>query len=114
MERYQNLIGGEWIPARCGATFRTVNPADTRDEVAEYARGGAEEAEMAVRAARDAFRGWAATTSVARGRILSKASQLIESRKAELARLLTREEGKTLTESTGEVQRAADIFRFFR
>ncbi len=113
MERYQNLIGGEWIPARCGATFRTVNPADTRDEVAEYARGGAEEAEMAVRAARDAFRGWAATTSVARGRILSKASQLIESRKAELARLLTREEGKTLTESTGEVQRAADIFRFF-
>jgi aldehyde dehydrogenase (NAD+) len=50
---------------------------------------------------------------VARGRILSKASQLLESRKAELAELLTREEGKTLAESTGEVQRTADIFRFF-
>src|SRR5688572_2668083 len=52
-------------------------------------------------------------TPVARGRVLSKASQILESRKAELAELLTREEGKTLTESTGEVQRAIDIFRFF-
>src|SRR5688572_32916879 len=52
-------------------------------------------------------------TPVARGRILSKASQVLESRKAELSELLTREEGKTLTESTGEVQRTIDIFRFF-
>jgi aldehyde dehydrogenase (NAD+) len=50
---------------------------------------------------------------VARGRVLSKAGQLIEARKAELAERLTREEGKTLAEATGEVQRAADIFRFF-
>jgi aldehyde dehydrogenase (NAD+) len=50
---------------------------------------------------------------VARGRILAKASQLIEARKGELAELLTREEGKTLAEATGEVQRAADIFRFY-
>ena len=64
-------------------------------------------------AAQAAFPGWAAQTSVARGRILSKASQLIEARKAELAELLTREEGKTLAEATGEVQRTADIFRFF-
>src|SRR6266513_1124490 len=48
-----------------------------------------------------------------RSRILSKASQILDSRKAELSELLTREEGKTLTESTGEVQRAIDIFRFF-
>jgi aldehyde dehydrogenase (NAD+) len=52
-------------------------------------------------------------TPIARGRILSKTSQILESRKSELAELLTREEGKTLTESTGEVQRAVDIFRFF-
>ena len=50
---------------------------------------------------------------MARGRVLSKASQLLEARKAELADLLTREEGKTLAEATGEVQRAVDIFRFF-
>src|SRR5260370_5661657 len=52
-------------------------------------------------------------TPVARGRILGKASQILETRKAELAELLTREEGKTLVESAGEVQRAIDIFRFF-
>ena len=68
---------------------------------------------MAIEAAAAAFPGWAATTPVARGRVLSKTSQILESRKAELAELLTREEGKTLTESTGEVQRAIDIFRFF-
>src|SRR5213078_1456708 len=44
---------------------------------------------------------------------LGKASQILESRKTELAELLTREEGKTLAESGGEVQRAIDIFRFF-
>jgi 2,5-dioxopentanoate dehydrogenase len=44
---------------------------------------------------------------------LGKVSQILESRKSELAELLTREEGKTLAESTGEVQRSADIFRFF-
>lgn len=49
---------------------------------------------------------------MARGRFLSKASQILEARKADLALLLVREEGKTLTEATGEVQRAADIFRF--
>src|SRR5437762_8989344 len=52
-------------------------------------------------------------TPLARGRIISKASHLLDSRKAELAEILTREEGKTLAESTGEVQRAIDIFRFF-
>src|SRR5439155_1146905 len=52
-------------------------------------------------------------TAVARGRVLGKASQILETRKNELAELLTREEGKTIGESTGEVQRAIDIFRFF-
>ena len=64
-------------------------------------------------AAQGAFEGWSRMTPVARGRVLSKASQILEGRKAELAELLTREEGKTLAESTGEVQRAVDIFRFF-
>jgi acyl-CoA reductase-like NAD-dependent aldehyde dehydrogenase len=113
MRAYQNFIGGEWIPARSGRTFQNQNPADTREAVAQYPASGQEEAVAAVQAAQQAFPAWEAVTVVARGRILSKASQLIEARKAELAELLTREEGKTLAESTGEVQRAADIFRFF-
>jgi acyl-CoA reductase-like NAD-dependent aldehyde dehydrogenase len=113
MRTYQNFIGGEWKAAVSGKNYSNANPADTREMVAEYPLSGREDAVQAVDAARKAHAGWAATTSVARGRVLSKTSQILESRKAELAELLTREEGKTLAESTGEVQRAIDIFRFF-
>jgi aldehyde dehydrogenase (NAD+) len=113
MREYQNFIGGEWVAARSDETFTTTNPADTRETVAQYAQGTREDALAAITAAQAAFPGWAAHTAVARGRVLSKAGQLIEARKAELAEWLTREEGKTLAEATGEVQRAADIFRFF-
>ena len=111
--KYLNFIGGDWVPAMSGKTFQTLNPADTREVVAEYPAGGKEDAQAAVQAARKAFPSWAAMTPVARGRVLSKVSQILEARKTELAALLTREEGKTLAESTGEVQRTADIFRFF-
>lgn len=113
MRTYQNFIGGEWVTAASNRKFLTHNPADARETVAEYAHGGQADARAAVEAARQAFPAWAAMTPVARGRVLSKASQILEARKAELAGLLTREEGKTLAESGGEVQRAVDIFRFF-
>src|SRR5438552_4684861 len=113
MRTYQNFIGGEWVAAKTGQSYRSVNPADTREVVAEYPASAKDDAVAAIDAAKQAYAGWAATTPVARGRILSKTSQILESRKAELAEVLTREEGKTLAESTGEVQRAIDIFRFF-
>jgi aldehyde dehydrogenase (NAD+) len=113
MRTYLNLIDGEWRAAISGKTLQTVNPADTGEIVAAYPASGKDDASAAIEAAKKSFVAWSAMTPVARGRILSKASQILESRKAELAELLTREEGKTLPESTGEVQRAADIFRFF-
>jgi aldehyde dehydrogenase (NAD+) len=113
MRKYTNYIDGQWTPAESGATYRTTNPADTREVVAEYPRSGRGETQGAIEAAQKAFGGWSAMTAVARGRILSKASQILEGRKQELAELLTREEGKTLAESLGEVQRSIDIFRFF-
>jgi aldehyde dehydrogenase (NAD+) len=113
MTKYLNFIGGDWVASHSGKTFQNKNPADSRELVAEYPAGTREDAQDAISAAAKAFPGWAATTPVARGRVLSKTSQILESRKAELASLLTREEGKTLAESTGEVQRAIDIFRFF-
>ncbi|MHB1307032.1 MAG: aldehyde dehydrogenase family protein [Limisphaerales bacterium] len=113
MKSYANLIAGDWVAARSGETFSTHNPADSREVVATYPLSGADEARSGIEAAGRAFPGWAAMSPVARGRILSRTSQILESRKSELAERLTREEGKTLAESTGEVQRAADIFRFF-
>jgi alpha-ketoglutaric semialdehyde dehydrogenase len=113
MTTYQNFIGGEWAGAANGTTFTTVNPADTRETVATYARSTRDDARQAFDAAAAAFPAWSAQTPVARGRILSQASNVLAARKADLARLLTREEGKTLAEATGEVQRAVDIFRFY-
>jgi acyl-CoA reductase-like NAD-dependent aldehyde dehydrogenase len=113
MNTFSNFINGEWVPARGGGTFKTLNPADQRESVAQYPQGGREDALDAINAAQKAFPAWRATTAVARGRILSKASQILESRKTALAEALTREEGKTLAEAAGEVQRAIDIFRFF-
>ncbi|HRI13244.1 MAG TPA: aldehyde dehydrogenase family protein [Verrucomicrobiota bacterium] len=112
MTRYSLFLNGTFVPAVSGRTFTTQNPADIRETVAEYALGGAPDAVAAFTAARNAFPKWAAMTPVARGRILSKASQLLEAKKVALAELLVREEGKTLAEATGEVQRAVDIFRF--
>jgi acyl-CoA reductase-like NAD-dependent aldehyde dehydrogenase len=113
MRTYLNFIGGEWVASRAGQTYQNLNPADTRETVASYPVSGKEDAQAAIIAAQKAYPVWSAMTPVARGRILSKASQILEARKAELAEALTREEGKTLGESAGEVQRAIDIFRFF-
>ena len=110
---YSNFIGGQWTQARTAKTYQTANPADLRQIVAQYPSSSQADTQEAIAAARNAFAGWAAMTPIARGRILSKASQVLEGRKGELAELLTREEGKTLAESQGEVQRAVDIFRFF-
>ena len=113
MQTYPLFVGGDWSAAASGQTFRTYDPADTRQVVAEYASAGPAEFRQAFDAAAAAFPAWSATTPVARGRILSQASQILASRKPALQQLLTREEGKTLAEATGEVQRAVDIFRFY-
>src|SRR5215468_8698575 len=110
MRTYSNFVAGEWLAATSGQTYQNTNPADTREIVAQYSLSGKEDSLRAIAVAQKAFPQWSATAAVARGRVLSKASQVLESRKGELAELLTREEGKTLNESTGEVQRATDIF----
>jgi acyl-CoA reductase-like NAD-dependent aldehyde dehydrogenase len=111
MPHYDTLINNQPRPA--AGMFTTTDPADTHSTVATYAEATEADARAAVEAAVAAAPAWAAVTPVARGRMLSAASQKLEARKTELAKLLTLEEGKTLAEAAGEVQRAADIFRFF-
>ncbi|MCC7375271.1 MAG: aldehyde dehydrogenase family protein [Verrucomicrobiales bacterium] len=113
MRTYKNLIGGEWVGSVSGTTFQTRNPACIDEVVGEYPASGRVEARQALDAAAVAFSGWAGQTPVARGRVLSQAAVVLAGRKKELAELLTREEGKTVAEATGEVQRAIDIFRFY-
>ncbi len=112
MKQYKNFINGEWVSAVSGDTFTNHNPADTREAVTEYALGGRAEAQAAIEAAQAAFPAWRATTSPARGKILSAAANIIAGRKDELAQILCREEGKTKVEAGMEVGRTVDIFRF--
>ncbi len=112
MKEYRNFINGEWAPAQSGAQFQNHNPADAREAVTAYARGGRADALAAIEAAKAAFPGWRDTTPPARGRILSAVANHIAARREELAELLTREEGKTKTEAGMEVGRTVDIFRF--
>jgi aldehyde dehydrogenase (NAD+) len=108
---HQNLIGGEWVDS-ADAT-RNVNPSDLNDVVGEYGRADGAQVKTAVAAAKEALRGWSRSSPQVRADILDKVGAEILARRAELADLLSREEGKILAEATGEVTRAAQIFKYF-
>jgi len=109
-ETLQHVIGGDGFGA--GDRERR-NPANAGDVVSRFPAGGTADVHRAVGVAADAFAAWASTPAPERGAILIKAAAILESRLAEVARDLTREEGKTLGESTGEVRRAVDILRYY-
>ncbi len=110
MTLHQNLIAGEWV----GTEGReNINPSNINDVVGVYAQASAEETKQAIAAAKAAFPAWSRSGILERHAILTKTSQEILARKAELGELLSREEGKTLPEGIGEVTRAAQIFDFF-
>ncbi|SEE90476.1 aldehyde dehydrogenase family protein [Jiangella alba] len=106
----RHLVAGTWTGEP--ATERR-NPADPGDLVSVTAAGDAGLVDDAVAAATAAQPAWAALPGPARGRVLTGGGELLSARLDEVARDLTREEGKTLAEARGEVQRAADVLRFF-
>jgi aldehyde dehydrogenase (NAD+) len=110
--RYRNFVGGEWVESASEKTVVNWNPADTRDVLGLVPLSSAEEARQAAAAAQAAFPGWRDTPAPVRGRILFSAWALMEREKDELARLLTREEGKTWKESLGEIARTINILEF--
>lgn len=106
-----NYIAGEWLAA--SNAVPNVNPSNTSDVVGEFAQASAADVERAIDAAFDAFRAWSHSTIQTRHDCLNAIAAEILSRKEELGRLLSREEGKTLPEGIGEVTRAGQIFQFF-
>jgi acyl-CoA reductase-like NAD-dependent aldehyde dehydrogenase len=109
---YLNFIGGEWKNARSGETFISTNPARTSEMIGQYQKSGREDLEEAVAAATEAQPAWAATPAPTRGEILYRAAQILVQRQEELAELMTREMGKTLKETRGDVQVAIDVAKF--
>ena len=112
MRTLNNYINGEWQEWK-GRRVQDVNPADVNDVIADAPASSAREASEACEAAARAFEGWRNTPAPVRGQILYKVHRRMEERRQELAEALTREEGKTLSESRGELQRAINIVEFF-
>jgi aldehyde dehydrogenase (NAD+) len=107
--RHGNYIGGAWGEAVSSRSFDNRNPADTSDLVGTFADSGPEDVERAVAAAREAFPRWKALPAPKRGEILYRAAEILLRRKEELARDMTREMGKVLDETRGDVQEAIDM-----
>jgi 2,5-dioxopentanoate dehydrogenase len=108
-----NFISGKWVKSESGETFQIRNPASKSKKIGTFQLSNKDDAINAIRAARDSFPKWRNTPGPERGKILFRASTMLEQHLEELSTTLTEEEGKTLVESRAEVQRAIDIFRFF-
>jgi len=106
---YQNLIGADWKAADSGATFTSVSPANHEEIIGEFPASGPADVEAAVQAAVRAFPSWSAMPAPKRGEILFRIARLLAEHKEELSRLMTREMGKVLQETRGDVQEAIDV-----
>src|ERR671929_2116690 len=121
MAMYDNLlanvptdlwIGGKWRKSSDGQRFDVIDPA-TENTIASVASASVDDAKAALDAAQAAFPAWAAKKPRERGEILRKAYELIMRDAERLAKLITIENGKALSDSRGEVAYAADFFRWY-
>ena len=110
-ELIRNFINGEFVASKSNKTAKNMNPA-TGEPLGDVVVSGREEAESAIAAAKAALPAWRRTPAPKRGELLAKAAIEMARRKEELARALTLEEGKTLGESLGEVQKAINTLEF--
>jgi methylmalonic acid semialdehyde dehydrogenase len=108
----KNFINGEWVESKSTKIFERRNPANHDDVVARIPLSTREEMKQAIAAAKAAFPAWRDTPAPSRGKILFQVVRIMEEQKEELARMLTREEGKALKDALGEVQRAINIAEF--
>jgi delta 1-pyrroline-5-carboxylate dehydrogenase len=107
-----NYIGGAWVESTSRERVRDVNPAHSSQSLGDATVSTPADVVHAIDAAAAAYQEWRRTPAPQRGDMVRKAADLMERRRVELARLLTEEEGKTLPESLGEVDRAVANVRF--
>jgi len=106
---YNNFVDGAWIPSGSGRTFENRNPANTDDLIGVFQESTRDDVLAAIDAADRAYRSWRLVPAPVRGEILFKAAQLFAARKEQYARDMTREMGKVLNETRGDVQEAIDM-----
>lgn len=106
------FIGGQWVNAKSNETFSIENPA-TQESLAVVAKGNADDVDLAVEAANEAFKTWRYEAPVVRSKLLNKLADLIEQKTEELAQIITLDNGKPLLYARHECQGAINILRYF-
>jgi acyl-CoA reductase-like NAD-dependent aldehyde dehydrogenase len=107
-ERFKNHIAGEWTDSASGRTFENRNPADDNDLIGEFPRSDAQDLERAIESAKRGFEQWRRTPAPLRGDVLRRVGDILTERKEEISRAMTREMGKVLNETRGDVQEGID------
>jgi aldehyde dehydrogenase (NAD+) len=107
-ETFLNFIGGQWAAPSTGDYFENRNPADRDDLIGRFPRSGVADVERAVQSARRGFAAWSRTPAPLRGQVLQRVGELLVQKKEEIARAMTREMGKVLAETRGDVQEGID------
>jgi acyl-CoA reductase-like NAD-dependent aldehyde dehydrogenase len=105
---FKNFIAGKWVAPETGDHFENRNPADWSDLIGRFPRSGKTDVERAVRSALGGFERWRRTPAPARGDVLRRVGDILTRRKDEIARAMTREMGKVLAETGGDVQEGID------
>ncbi|MFM7467903.1 MAG: aldehyde dehydrogenase family protein [Vampirovibrionales bacterium] len=106
---FKNYIAGEWVESLSGETFVNTNPANPSEVIGYFQQSTKEDVERAITAAKAAFDDWRLTPAPKRAEILFRAGQILIERKEALAQEMTREMGKVLAETRGDVQEAIDM-----
>src|SRR5512144_2878161 len=108
----RNFIGGRWVAAQDGREFAVTDPA-TLETIERVADSGAADARAALDAAHAAFPAWRERTGRERAQLLKKWNDLSVANQEELARIISREQGKPLAEARGEVLYGASYVEWF-
>jgi alpha-ketoglutaric semialdehyde dehydrogenase len=106
---YRNFINGEWVDSRSGHAYENRNPANADELVGMFVSSNSEDVDVAVDAATAAYQKWRLVPAPKRAEILFRAAELLLEHKDEFARDMTREMGKVLAETRGDVQEAIDM-----
>ncbi len=106
---YKDFINGEWVESLSGRTFENVNPANRHELIGIFQKSNHEDVNNAIAAAKEAFKSWRLMPAPKRGEILYRAARLLGERKETFAQQMTREMGKILAETRGDVQEAIDM-----
>jgi alpha-ketoglutaric semialdehyde dehydrogenase len=109
LKTYKNFINGEWVESRSGESIENRNPANKDELIGIFPASSPGDVALATQAARDAYKDWRLTPAPKRAEIMFRAAQILIQRKEDFSHDMTREMGKILDETRGDVQEAIDM-----